>query len=125
MENNDYVALQEKLFVKGKEFYDKNNGNGVILSGVLETVKKLNPDASKRLARTIASQDRGLSFKSDFLQRIIINRVLLTHVLKLRSSMDVNLSAFIVLLSYNSSINEWKKVVLEHVLPTLVKNDYI
>jgi len=122
---HDYIDLQEKLFIKGKEFYNKDKGKGTLLTNVLTTINHLDKDAGKRLLETLNRNDISLGIKSNFLQRIIINRVLLTHVLKIRSNSDDNLTAFLVLLSYSSNINEWEKVIIEHVIPTMVKNNFL
>ena len=121
--NADYVELQEKLFNSGKELYRKDKGMGNLLGEVLSTAKECDPEAHARLSKLVTLQDKNLFLKNNLIQKIVLNRILLTHVLKLRSVIDDNLSSLVSLLSYNMDTKEWKKMVTKHLLPTLIKND--
>jgi len=121
--NESYIELQEKLFNTGKELYEKDKGMGNLLSSVLTVAKENDVGAHKRLMALVSEQDKNLFLKNNLIQKIVLNRILLTHVLKLRSVIDDNLSSLVSLLSYNMDTNEWKKMVTKHLLPTLIKNN--
>jgi len=118
------IELNENLFQNAKELYKKDGGNGSLLGIVLNGVAKIDKDAHGRLVSLVNNEDINLVRKNNYIQRIIINKVILTHVLKLRAEVDDNLTAFMSLLSYKANIEEWKKVVIQHILPTLIKNKY-
>jgi len=118
------IEINENLFQTAKELYNKDVGNGKLLPSVLDSVMKIDKDAYDRLVKLINKEDFNLFKKNDLIQKIILNKVILIHVLKLRARVDDNLTVFMSLLSYKTDTNEWKKVVTQHILPTLIKNDY-
>jgi hypothetical protein len=125
MKQINQLEVNENLFQAAKKLYGKDNKRGKLLTDILNRVSSLDKEAHGRLVKLLYSMDPNLYKRSDYTQRIILNRVLLTHVLRIRSKLDDNLTSFIALLSYKSSVNEWKKVITQNIIPTLIKNKFL
>ena len=122
---NNYIEQQDKLQKLAADLYNKDRRKGTILSDVLDKAYELDKESGTRLSNMIIKMDKNLYVKSNFIQKIILNNVLVTHVLKLRAGNDVNLTPILVLLSYKIDEKDWKKVVIKNILPFLIKNDFL
>jgi len=118
------LEVNENLFQNAKNLYTSDNGKGKLLTSILDSVSIMDKGAHKRLVSLVNLEDKNLLNKNDLIQRIILNKIFMIHVLKLRANVDDDLTSFISLLSYKTSIGEWNKVVTKHILPTLIKNDF-
>jgi len=123
METTNFIELQENLRKNAEELLSKNVKQGTVINDVLSKIEK--KDIRDRLYKSVGQYDKNILFKNDYVQRVTLNRALLTHVLKLCSSNDINLTPMVVLLSYTSELKQWKRVVSKHIIPTLIKNDLI
>ena len=122
---NTYIKQQDKAHKLAASLYTKNKGNGSMLPEVISSIKTEDDAVRARITKLLTSMDKHLYKKSNTMQKIIMNNILLTHVLKLRATLDVNLTAVISLLSYQTDNATWKRIVSKNIIPFLIKNKFI
>jgi len=119
------IKIQEKVIKDAAELYVKDNKKGSLINNVLNVAHDLNKESYNRLVKIIKHIDNKLFNKNDLIQKFMLNRILVTHVLKIRNEIDNDFNSILAILSYKLSNKEWKKIVTKHILPTLINNKYL
>ena len=120
-----YIKLQNKLRESSEALYKNDKGFGLLANKVLTALSALDSDASERVNKMLLAADKEIFTKNDLIQKIVINRILITHLLKLRSANKFNVTTFLLPLSYKLDNKKWEKVITKTILPAMVKSKLI
>jgi len=121
----DYIEKQQKLHEDARKLFLADRGEGKLIKKILNKVSKKNKKAGKRLKKAIESTNKQIYLKNDLIQMVMLNQLLLTHLLKVRADSKLDLSSFIMALSYKIKIEDWEEIVTDKVIPILIKNKLI
>jgi len=121
----NYIEKQQKLHEDARKLFLADKGEGKLIKKILNKVSKKNKKAGKRLKKAIESTNKQIYLKNDLIQMVMFNQLLLTHLLKVRAKSELDLSSFIMALSYKIKIEDWEEIVTDKVIPILIKNKLI
>jgi len=109
-----------KLFEKG---YKINNDKGIILSNIIEFIKNSTSKNKDILISLILSEDKELDKKSNMMQKVIINKVLISELLNIKhKNNSINIANIIVHCNSLNKDDYWFAVVTKEVIPFILNN---
>jgi len=121
----DYIKKQNELRKTAQALYKVDKGKGNVIKKILKKSSSLSKKASKRLKKALETLDPNIYEKNDFIQMMTFNRLVLGHLLKVKATTDTNLTSLMMGLSYNFKLEVWEDIVLNKVIPVLIKSKLI
>lgn len=127
------VSLEEKMRLyeenikKATELYTGNKEEGYVLVSILGPLKESHKDVYNLLKKELLSLDPTVFKKNNFIQKIILNRILITLILKSKAkeNNEINTINVLSLLSYDLKDDIWLETVMNYVLPYIIKLDIL
>lgn len=123
MENKKVVKITNDSISELSKAYNNSNENGKLINNFISLFKE---DKQKNIIDLINEIDKDLFKRTDLLQRVVINGIITTSILKYKNKND---DVFInnILYQCNSLYkNElWLNSMKEIVIPFLIENNII
>ncbi len=117
--------LEARALKMGALAYGNNNEEGSTLTQFLLLVKKQSVTAHLSLSKALNDFDVNLKKRSNTMQLIAINRVLILKLFKLSLSKNLDVNNQLSVCSNNMIGDVWLAVIINAVVPLLIKEGMV
>ena len=120
--NKEAIELNDELYKMSQELYLKDSSHGDLLFKFLTRLRANNEKAYEILSNYIFSIDPNISDKNSLIQKITINKVLISYLLTIAAVSGIDVSNALTGCDNGFKEDVWLDGVFELVLPIILNN---
>jgi len=120
--NKEAIELNDELYKMSQELYLKDSSHGDLLFKFLTRLRANNEKAYEILSNYIFSIDPNISDKNSLIQKITINKVLISYLLTIAAVSGIDVSNALTGCDNGFKEDVWLDGVFELVLPVILNN---